>query len=193
VLNRLRASAERLLDYVDASRLPLRPNAVTLMSLAISALVPVASASSLPMLAALLVLASAVLDAVDGHIARRRGLQSAFGAFLDSTTDRVCDAIHTYALALAGIIEADVAYALAISEQLVSYARARAEGLGADLSGIGLMERGERVAAKVLALAAASWSRAVARTIVLATLLLSLLTVVQRVVAARRLLRGGRP
>ncbi len=93
----------------------------------------------------LLLLATGVLDVLDGRVARKTGTASLQGAFLDSMIDRYADAsaflgliyffqgswvIWPTLLALVGSLN-------------VSYARARAEGLGVDCK-IGLMQRAER-------------------------------------------------
>jgi len=75
-------------------------------------------------------------DAIDGALARKRGLRSPFGAFLDSLTDRFSDALPFIAIALS---TEDKTLALAsllamIFSFGVSYARARAEGLGYELT-----------------------------------------------------------
>jgi CDP-diacylglycerol--glycerol-3-phosphate 3-phosphatidyltransferase len=95
-------------------------------------------------------LVGSLLDIVDGALARSRGLGTPFGAFLDSTVDRVGEAFMLGAIALVFMRdEHEVAVALAFAALagsfLVSYTRARAEALG--LSGkVGIGTRAERVA-----------------------------------------------
>jgi CDP-diacylglycerol--glycerol-3-phosphate 3-phosphatidyltransferase len=92
---------------------------------------------------------SMLTDMVDGAIARARGSASRFGAFLDSTTDRIADGAVfgslAYWLAVSGH---RVAFAGAlvclVSGQVVSYAKARAEGLGVRCD-VGIAERTERL------------------------------------------------
>jgi phosphatidylinositol phosphate synthase len=92
--------------------------------------------------------ASGFVDLLDGAVARRTGQASPRGAFFDSVTDRVSDAVVLGGVAwyLAG--ESPylpiLAFAAAALSMLVSYERARAEGLGYDARG-GLMERAERM------------------------------------------------
>ena len=96
-------------------------------------------------------------DSLDGTMARLAGRSSTWGAFLDSTLDRVADAAIFCGIALwfagDGADPAMVAVTLAalVGGLMVSYARARAEGLGADGS-TGIAERTERL---VLVLASA--------------------------------------
>ena len=88
-----------------------------------------------------------VSDLLDGAIARGSGQASPRGAFFDSVTDRVSDALLLGGVAwyLAGQspYNAILAFAVAACSMLVSYERARAEALGLDARG-GLMERAER-------------------------------------------------
>jgi len=191
VLTRLKYLAEKVLDKTIGNRIPLNPNALTLLSLILS--VSVAAAAHLglpPSFAALLLLLSALLDALDGYVARKLGKATGFGAFLDSTVDRASDALHTYALYLYGVLGVQAAYALLALEFLVSYTRARAESLGVNLGGVGLMERGERVLAKVVSLAFLSASLALAQAIAYILLALTTVTVLQRVDAVARKLQA---
>lgn len=95
-----------------------------------------------------LVLLTAVPDVLDGAVAKAAGTASPRGAFFDSVMDRVSDAFLLGGVAwyLAG--ESPylpmLAFTVAVLSMLVSYERARAEGLGYDARG-GLMERAERM------------------------------------------------
>jgi CDP-diacylglycerol--glycerol-3-phosphate 3-phosphatidyltransferase len=95
-------------------------------------------------------LVGSLLDIIDGALARSRSLGTPFGAFLDSTVDRVGEAFMLGAIALVFMrAENETAVALAFAALagsfLVSYTRARAEALG--LSGkVGIGTRAERVA-----------------------------------------------
>jgi CDP-diacylglycerol--glycerol-3-phosphate 3-phosphatidyltransferase len=99
------------------------------------------------------ILAGGIFDIVDGTVARRSGLASAFGAFYDSTLDRLSEIIvylgllslyNDYRLEL-GDVGMIYAVMLAMAGSLmISYTRARAEGIGVPCS-VGLMQRAERV------------------------------------------------
>ena len=99
-------------------------------------------------------------DSLDGTMARLAGRPSTWGAFLDSTLDRVADAAIFCGIALWFIGDGDdttmavVTLAALVGGLLVSYARARAEGLGATAN-IGIAERTERL---VLTLAGVGFS-----------------------------------
>lgn len=190
MLNRVKSLLERALDKLVGDRIPLSPNAITLLSLVFSAATLLASYLSLPLLfTAFVLLLSALLDALDGYVARKKGRTTKFGAFLDSTIDRVSDALHTYALYLCGVLEPYLAYAMLASEYLVSYTRARAESLGANFSGVGLMERGERVLAKTAVIALQSANPYASRALAYVLILLTAVTAVQRVRAAADMLK----
>ncbi|VEG25916.1 CDP-alcohol phosphatidyltransferase family protein [Actinomyces howellii] len=146
-----------------------------------------------PVLLALVVVA----DSFDGILARATGTGSAFGAFLDSTMDRLGDGALLGSLAVwaalhmeAGALRTttvSVAVTAVVLAAAVPYARARAEAIGADASA-GLLERTDRIvltAVGVLAvgLGAPQWVLTVALALVA---LGSLATVVQRVLAVRR-------
>ncbi len=101
-----------------------------------------------------LVLLGGAADIFDGRIARARGIASDAGAFLDSTLDRFAETFAFAGLALwfRGSAWGVLATVLALGGSLlVSYARARGEGLGVHYKG-GLMQRAERLV--LLALAA---------------------------------------
>lgn len=95
---------------------------------------------------------TAFFDVVDGNVARRTGQTSVFGAFYDSTLDRVADAAVLSGLAVFYATSPEhastpmlvVTLVAIIGGFLVSYTRARAEALGVDAK-VGLMQRPERV------------------------------------------------
>lgn len=90
-------------------------------------------------------------DMVDGNMARQIGRSSRFGAFLDSTLDRVADAAVFGGLALwyAGrgddVLMCAVAVFCLASGQVVSYTKARGESIGLPVDVNGLVERSERL------------------------------------------------
>jgi CDP-diacylglycerol--glycerol-3-phosphate 3-phosphatidyltransferase len=92
--------------------------------------------------------ASGLIDLLDGSVARTSGEASPRGAFFDSVTDRVSDALVfggcAWYLASEGAHLPVLAFAAAALAMLISYERARAEALGYSARG-GLMERAERM------------------------------------------------
>jgi len=190
MLNRYRRILESALTRILGDRLHLDPNALTLMGLLVAGIAVLSSwLGASPLMIAALILASSTLDVLDGYVARRGGLVTPFGAFLDSTTDRVCDAAFTASLALSGILGSTEALLLLTAEYMVSYARARAEALGVGLKGVGLMERGERVILKVLALTLSAWSIEAGRVVAWLLILLTSITALHRIVKVHAELR----
>ncbi len=110
--------------------------------------------------AALFVLGS-VMDILDGALARAGGKSTPFGAFIDSTTDRIGEAAMLAAIGLIFMREGNevalaFAFAAIIGSMLVSYTRAKAEILG--LKGdVGLGSRAERVVVITAGLVLAPW------------------------------------
>ena len=110
--------------------------------------------------AALFVLGS-VMDILDGALARAGGKTTPFGAFIDSTTDRIGEAAMLTAIGLVFMRDGNevalaFAFAALIGSMLVSYTRAKAEILG--LKGdVGLGSRAERVVVIAAGLVLAPW------------------------------------
>ena len=132
-----------------------------------------------------------VLDILDGALARVGGKQSQFGAFLDSTLDRVGEGLMLGAIALVFMRDGqELALALAVAaiggSFLVPYARAKAEGLGIK-GDVGIGSRAERVAVISAGLALAPWGVLPWAIGVLAAT--AWFTVLQRILHVRRELR----
>jgi CDP-diacylglycerol--glycerol-3-phosphate 3-phosphatidyltransferase len=140
---------------------------------------------------AALFIVGSILDVLDGALARRSGKATPFGAFVDSTTDRMSEAFMLGAIALVfARDENEVAlaftFAAVAGSFLVSYTRARAEALG--LKGdVGIGSRAERVFVISAGLILAPWG-ALQWAIYLLTLT-AWVTVLQRVLAVRAQLR----
>jgi CDP-diacylglycerol---glycerol-3-phosphate 3-phosphatidyltransferase len=132
-------------------------------------------------------------DLVDGYMARTSGRSSIWGAFWDSTLDRVGDAaiFGGFLLYYAGVGDSDVMIAVClyvlVMGSVTSYARARAESLGMEAKG-GIAERADRlVAVLVTAFWADVFDVLILLQIVLWLLALaSTVTVVQRMILVRR-------
>lgn len=144
---------------------------------------------------------TAFFDVVDGAVARRSGTATPFGAFLDSTLDRVADAflfgglVLYYARESSGPLPWDrssamlaVALVALVATQLTSYTRARAELLGIGMKGVGWLERPERIT--LLAAPPAFFGLAfdgwVLRGVVMLLAAAAVLTVAQRVIHVAR-------
>ena len=141
----------------------------------------------------IIISAFALSDTLDGIMARLSGRSSKWGAYLDSTLDRVADSAIFGGLVLwyAGDGESPYLAALALAclilGSVVSYAKARAEGLGMTAN-VGIAERAERVVTVLLATGLVGLGAPeVLLAVVLALLVVaSLITVGQRMLEVRR-------
>jgi CDP-diacylglycerol--glycerol-3-phosphate 3-phosphatidyltransferase len=112
-------------------------------------------------LGATLFVVGSVMDILDGALARAGGKMTPFGAFIDSTTDRVGEAFMLGAIGLVFYRDGNevalaFAFAAVVGSFLVSYTRSKAEGLG--LKGdVGFGSRAERVAVITAGLVLAPW------------------------------------
>jgi CDP-diacylglycerol--glycerol-3-phosphate 3-phosphatidyltransferase len=135
-------------------RLGVRPDSITYVSLVLSlASAPILATGRFALGAAVLVV-GAILDALDGMVARARGGASRSGAVLDSCVDRVSDAAPLIGLAIfyrAHPAALTIPLVAMVAASLVSYARAKADIYRLSLPN-GLMRRHERVAYLVVAL-----------------------------------------
>ncbi|MCJ0870519.1 phosphatidylinositol phosphate synthase [Streptomyces sp. AP-93] len=139
-------------------------------------------------------------DLVDGNMARQAGVSSRWGAFLDSTLDRVADAAIFGGLALwyAGSGNNNALCAVAIfclaSGQVVSYTKARGESIGLPVAVNGLIERAERLVITLVAAGLSgletfgvpSWIGLLLPIALWVVAAGSLVTLIQRVVTVRR-------
>ena len=117
------------------ARSRLSPDAVTLVGLVLTAGVAALAALGEIRWAGVAYIFAALCDSLDGALARARGGGSRFGAFLDSTVDRLEEALVFLGLTIhyvrtGGIWEIPLILVATVGSLLVSYTRARAEGLG---------------------------------------------------------------
>lgn len=200
MLERFRQFWTRLLAPVAGGllRLGVSPDAVTLVG---TAGVCAGSLVFFPrgqlLIGVLVVTAFVFSDLIDGYMARTSGTSSRWGAFLDSTLDRVGDAavfgglVLYFAFRRGDELLAGVALYCLVMGSLTSYARARAESLGMQAK-VGVAERADRLVAILvmtglsdlldlpILLTVTLWVLAVASTV----------TVVQRMVTVRRQARA---
>jgi CDP-diacylglycerol--glycerol-3-phosphate 3-phosphatidyltransferase len=139
-------------------------------------------------LAAIVFVTGSLLDILDGALARAGGKTTPFGAFLDSTTDRVSEGFMLTAIAYILATQhhpvfVAVAVAAVAGSFLVSYTRAKAESIG--LRGdVGIGSRAERVVVITAGLALAPWGLLPWSLVILAAT--AWLTVGQRVLHVRK-------
>jgi CDP-diacylglycerol--glycerol-3-phosphate 3-phosphatidyltransferase len=186
-------------SVTSLARTGITPNVLTAtgvsLCLAAAVLVPFEDHGKLLFfwLAAGTFVVGSLLDILDGALARVGGKTTPFGAFIDSTTDRVGEGAMLAAIAL--VFSRDgkdwavvIAVAAVVGSFLVSYTRARAEALG--LRGdVGLGSRAERVVLITAGLVFAPWGGLPWAIVALAAT--AWLTVVQRILHVRKQLSGG--
>lgn len=208
IFNELKNSIRNLITPLARS-IPLSPNSLTLIGFVVSIAAGFAFARGNSIEGGLLILFSGLFDVLDGAVARAKGRISPFGGVLDSVCDRYSDALMFLGISY-GLIEGKLTlfpisginqagslanegffllpdwlwagFAL-IGSFLVSYTRARAEAAGCEKLSVGVAERTERM----LLLAAGAlfgflgWA-------VAAIVLLTHITIVQRMLKAKALL-----
>jgi CDP-diacylglycerol---glycerol-3-phosphate 3-phosphatidyltransferase len=194
-----RSLASRAVTRLAGTR--ITPNALTAsgvtLCLAAAAIVPFEDRDKLLFywLGAFVFVVGSVLDILDGALARAGGKTTPFGAFLDSTTDRVGEGAMLAAIALvfarSGNDRAVVFTVAAVAGSfLVPYARAKAEALG--LRGdVGLGSRAERVVVITAGLVLAPWG--VLQWAILVLAVTAWITVLQRILHVRKQLNSGGP
>ena len=131
----------------------VRPNTITTIGTGLVLVSALAFGLGHIRIGGLLLLLSGVTDTLDGQVARGGAMVTKFGAFYDSTLDRVGDGATFIGIGAFFLTGPDVAYRTSaviacmvaiLSSLLVSYARARAEGLGIDCK-VGIAQRAERI------------------------------------------------
>ena len=139
---------------VGFGRLGLSPNHLTLIGFGVAILAAVAAGSQAWLVAGLLLIVGGVFDLFDGALARATGKASKLGAFMDSVFDRAGEGVVYVGIAAgsvaagfdAGAILAAAAMAAAF---MVSYVRAKSEGLGftqgSGMAAVGMMPREVRL------------------------------------------------
>jgi CDP-diacylglycerol--glycerol-3-phosphate 3-phosphatidyltransferase len=183
-----------------AIRLHLTANTVTVIGFVIVVVASALVASGALLWGAAILTAGSLLDAVDGALARATGGTTPFGGFLDSTLDRAAEAVLYGGVAgyyLAAARDPAIPVLLALTALtgsfLVSYTRARAEGLGLSAE-VGLAPRMERLVLVIGGIGLAGIGFEIALIIALAVVAaLSVATTVQRIWHVHRLCAMPRP
>jgi CDP-diacylglycerol--glycerol-3-phosphate 3-phosphatidyltransferase len=134
-------------------RTGVRPNTITTVGTGLVLLSAVLYGFGHVRLGGLVLLLSGIADTLDGQVARGGAMVTKFGAFYDSTLDRIGDGATFIGIGTYFLLAPDVGYrptavvlcmVAILSSLLVSYARARAEGLGLDCK-VGIAQRAERI------------------------------------------------
>jgi CDP-diacylglycerol--glycerol-3-phosphate 3-phosphatidyltransferase len=149
--------AKRFAEAVVAPfvRTGITPNALTVVGLGLNIAAGIALASGEWMIGGAMVVFAGAFDMFDGALARVLNQKTGFGAFLDSTLDRYSEVAVLVGLQIGFLQDESVAAyrvvgiafgaVILANSLMISYARARAEGLGLDCE-VGWFQRPERVA-----------------------------------------------
>ena len=167
------------------TKLPITPNAITWSGLLVTVAAAVLITTGHLFAAGFVVLFSGFLDILDGALARYTNRVTRFGAFLDSTFDRLADAALLLGILVLFAREEPVTLVLVaglalVGSLLVSYVRARAEAIGLECR-VGLFTRTERVIVLALGLLLSQINYALIVALVV-IMVFSFVTVGQRLV-----------
>ncbi len=145
-----RKALKPIFEFVASifQKLHITPNTITVFGFVFSLAVAYLIIVDQLFWAGMLYFIGAGMDAIDGTLARRVGVRSNFGGFLDSTLDRFGEATVTGALGVWAALQGDMfgvflAFSALVTSFMVSYTRARAESLGYEAK-IGFGSRVER-------------------------------------------------
>ena len=159
MLNKFRNSLEPIMSKLGLTfaSLGLSANFWTMLGLVTSTLAGVAYAmpAATPLIrfpwfyasiiGSILLLISGFFDIIDGNVARITRQSSKKGAFLDSSLDKLAEAIMFIGIATGSLADPLLCMIALSLSLMVSYVRARAESLGVELRGVGIGERAERL------------------------------------------------
>lgn len=170
-------------------RTPLMPDHVTIAALLGTLAGAAYIATGHLVLGGILCWLFAMLDSVDGSLARAKGISSQWGALLDSTCDRVADGAIFGALVLNFAADqpwiARLALFCLVFGVVVSYVKARAEGLGLTCN-VGFAERAERLIIVLVGVILGAWVPYVLAVCLWVLAAATVYTIGQRVVEVRR-------
>jgi CDP-diacylglycerol--glycerol-3-phosphate 3-phosphatidyltransferase len=176
-------------------RLGFTPNGLTILGSLLTASVGLLAAEGWFLAAGLCLWLFSLTDTLDGALARATDRVSRFGAFLDSVCDRYAEAAVYFGLvwwyqANGNTLGVALAYLAIVGSLMVSYTRARAEGIGLEAAEVGWFQRPERIIALGLGLAIAQFVPAVLLVVLGALALLTTVTVLQRMLHVARATRS---
>jgi CDP-diacylglycerol--glycerol-3-phosphate 3-phosphatidyltransferase len=173
----------------------LTPNAISLTGLVLNVVAAVLVWQEMFILGGIAFVVGSVCDTLDGRYSRMSGKGTQFGAFLDSTLDRIEEGVVLTAVAAVFAKEGnDVAAAAVVlavlASLMVSYTRARAEALGVECK-VGIASRAVRVVILSIGILLADLDLLAPAVYVLAGL--GTITVLQRILHVRKELKRSAP
>ena len=177
-------------------RTPITPNMLTLFGFVLNVAVAALLATGHLVAGGVMMIVAGLFDLLDGALAKITNRTSEFGAFLDSVVDRYSEAVVLLGLLIyyyqqvdeRSLVEVVLIYATLFGSMMISYARARAEGLNIK-NEVGILARPERIGLLAIGL--------LFRTVLLVPVLWVLavgtqITALQRIVYVWQVTRGKR-
>lgn len=179
------------------NRIGLMPNTMTLLGLAGNVAGAILLAQGNMIWGGILILVMGPVDALDGTMARLRGMAGSFGAFVDSVTDRYSELIIFggliyYYAQQNDMVSTIAVYAAAAGSVLVSYIRSRGQSLGWDTK-VGILTRAERYLVLAPALILGGINSNIPLVGIWIIAILANVTAIQRIIDVRRQARQDQP
>jgi len=194
--NRSRLAAEAPARFLGS--LGLSPNALTILGSVLTACVGLLVAQGWFLAAGVCLWLFSLTDTLDGALARATDRVTVFGAFLDSVCDRYAEAAVFFGLVwwyqtTGNSVGVVLAYLALVGSLMVSYARARAEGVGLRAADVGWFQRPERIILLGVGLILAAFIPAALLVVLALLTVLTTITVLQRVLHVARMSRYNQP
>ena len=191
-MHRLRSLLSPIVDGIARVfvRLGFSPSGLTVIGVLVACVAAALIAQGMLAVGGVVMLIAGVFDMFDGAVARMTDRATKFGALFDSVMDRVSEAVVLLGLLWFYLEDGEqlgavLVYVSIVGSTLVSYVRARAEGLGIECKG-GLMQRPERVASLGIGIIVGQWWEPAVLIVLGVIAVLTVVTTVQRVVETAR-------
>ncbi len=191
-MHRLRSLLSPIVDGIARvlAKLGFSPSGLTVIGVLIACVAAALIAQGMLAAGGIVMLLAGVFDMFDGAVARMTNRATKFGALFDSVMDRVSEAVVLLGLLWFYLEDGEqlgavLVYVSIVGSTLVSYVRARAEGLGIECKG-GLMQRPERVATLGIGIIVGQWWEPAVLIVLGVIAALTVVTTVQRVVETAR-------
>ena len=191
-MHRLRSLLNPIVDGIARVfvKLGFSPSGLTVIGVLVACVAAALIARGMLAAGGVVVLVAGIFDLFDGAVARMTNRATKFGALFDSVMDRVSEAVVLLGLLWFYLEDGEqlgavLVYVSIVGSTMVSYVRARAEGLGIECKG-GLMQRPERVASLGIGIIVGQWWQPAVLIVLGVIAVLTVVTTVQRVVEAAR-------
>ena len=191
-MHRLRSLLSPVVDGIARVlvKLGFSPSGLTVIGVLVACVAAALIAQGMLAVGGVVMLIAGVFDLFDGAVARMTNRATKFGALFDSVMDRVSEAVVLLGLLWFYLEDGEqlgavLVYVSIVGSTMVSYVRARAEGLGIECKG-GLMQRPERVASLGVGIIVGQWWEPAVLIVLGVIAVLTVVTTVQRVVETAR-------